>query len=56
MAILPRTLTTTDDMPYTAPASHVHALGPPQGPTYLSLGYTHSKLVNTNKIGDAHDA
>ena len=49
-------LTTTDAMPCTASASHAHALGPPQGPTYLPLGHTPSILVNTNNDRDAHDA
>ena len=40
----------------TMSASHAHALGPPQGPTYLSLGHTPYILVDNNNDGDAHDA
>ena len=43
-------------MPCTALASHVHAPGPLQGPSYPLLGRTPSTLVNTNSDGDAHDA
>ena len=55
-AMLPRTLISIDAMLCTASASHVHAPGPPQGPTYLPLGCTPSTLVNTNNVGDTHDA
>ena len=55
-AMLPRTLTSIDAMPCTASASHVHAPGPLQGPTYPPLGHTPSTLVNTNSDGDAHNA
>ena len=51
--MLPKTLTTTGAMPCTVSASHVHALGLPQGPTYLPLGHTPSILVDTNNDGDA---
>ena len=54
--MLPRTLTSIDATPCTASASHVHAPGPLQGPTYLPLGHTLSILVNTNNVGDAHNA
>ena len=40
----------------TALASHVHAPGPPQGPTYLHLGPYLSILASTNNSGVAHDA
>ena len=43
-------------MPCTASTSHVHATGPPQGPTYLPPGHTPSILVDTKRDGDAHDA
>ena len=43
-------------MPCTASTSHVHATGPPQGPTYLPPGHTLSILVDTKSDGDAHDA
>ena len=46
----------TDAMLCNALASHDHALGLPQGPTYLPLGYTLSISVNTNSIGDTHNA
>ena len=55
-AILPRTLTSIHAMPYTASASHVHAPGQLQGPTYLPLGLTLSIFINTNNFGDAHNA
>ena len=55
-AMLPRTLISIDAMSGTASVSHVHVLGPLQGPTYLPLGHTLSILVNTKNIGDAHDA
>ena len=42
-------------MPCTALASHVHAPGPPQGPTYLPLGHTPSILVGNKSDGDAHN-
>ena len=54
--MLPKTLISTEAMPCTASASHVYALGLPQGPIYLPVGYTLSILVNTNNNGDAHDA
>ena len=54
--MLPRTLISVDAMPCTVSASHGHAPGPPQEPTYLPLGYTLSILVNTNNVGDAHNA
>ena len=40
----------------TISESHAHALGPPQGPTYLPLGPTPSILVNTKNSGDTHNA
>ena len=55
-AMLLRTVTTTDAIPCTALASHLHILGLPQGPIYLPLGFTPSILVDTNNDGDAHDA
>ena len=55
-AMLPRTLSLIDAILCTASASHAHALGPPLGPTYLLLGHTPSILVNTNNVGDAHNA
>ena len=55
-ALLLKILTTTNAMPYTASKSHAHAVGPPQGLTYLPLGHTPSILLNTNNIGDAHNA
>ena len=55
-AMLPRTLTSIDATPCTALASHAHAPGLLQGPTYPLLGHTPSTLVNTNSDGDAHDA
>ena len=55
-AMLPRTLISIDATLCTASASHVHVPGPLQGPIYLPLGCTLSILVNTNNIGDAHDA
>ena len=54
--MLPRTLSSIDATLCTASASHAHALGPPLGPTYLPLGRTPSILVNTNNVGDAHNA
>ena len=54
--MLPRTPTTTDAMPCTAPESQEYALGLPQIPIYLPLGYNPSILVNTKNYGDAHDA
>ena len=56
MAMLPKTLTTTDSMPCTALVSHVHALNLPWGPICPLLGCTLSILTNTNSSGDAHDA
>ena len=53
---LPRTLTTTDTMPFTALASHAYTLGPPQGLICLPLGCTPCILVNTNNDRDTHDA
>ena len=56
-AMLPRThFISTDATFCTALASHVHTLGPPQGPTYLSLGHTLSILVSTNNVSNANDA
>ena len=55
-AMLPRTLSSIDAMLCTASASHVHALGPPLGPTCLPLGCTPSILASTNNVGDAHNA
>ena len=55
-AMLPGTLILTDAKPCTVSASHVHAPGAPQGPTYLSLGRTFSMLVDTRSDGDTHDA
>ena len=52
--MLPRTLTSADATLCTASVSHTHALGPPQGPTYLPLGRTLSILVSTNNVADAH--
>ena len=49
--MLPKTLILIDTMPCTASASHVHAPGLPQGPTYLPLGRTPSTLVNTRSAG-----
>ena len=54
--MLPKTLSSIDTTLCTASESHAHALGPPLGPTYLPLGHTPSILVNTNNVGDAHDA
>ena len=54
--MLPRALISTDAMLYTASASHVHALGSPQGPTYLPLGHTLSILIITNNGGNTHNA
>ena len=54
--MLPRALISADATPCTASASHAHALGPPQGPTYLPLGRTPSTLVDTNNVGDAYNA
>ena len=54
--MLPRTLISIGAMPCIVSESHVFALGLPQGPTYLPLGYTPSILVNTNNVGDAHNA
>ena len=54
--MLPRTLSSIDAMLYTASASHAHTLGLPLGPTYLPMGRNPSILVNTNNVGDAHDA
>ena len=53
-AMLPRTLISIDATPCIASASHAHALGPLQGPTYPLLGHTPSTLVNTNSDRDAH--
>ena len=55
-AMLPRTLSSIDATLCTASASHVHALGPPLGPTCLPLGHTPSILASTNNVGDVHDA
>ena len=55
-AMLPRKLITTDIMLCTMSVYYVNALSPPQGPTYLPLGYTLSILVNTENIRDAHNA
>ena len=55
-AMLPRTLSPIDATLFTASPSHVHALGLPLGPTYLPMGRTPSILVNSNNVGDAHDA
>ena len=54
--LLPGTLILADAMPCTSSASHVHALGPPQVPTYLPLGCNLSILAGTNNGGNAHDA
>ena len=54
--MLPRTFIATDAMPNTVSAFHVHALGWPQGPIDLPLGHTFSIFVNTNNVGDAHNA
>ena len=55
-AMLPRILISIDAMLCTASASHAHAPGLPQRPTYLPLGCTLSLLVSTNNAGDAHNA
>ena len=55
-AILPRTLILADVMLCTASASHVHAPGLPQRPTYLPLGHTLSILAGTNNGGNTHNA
>ena len=55
-AMLPKTLTKTDATPYTASASHVHALGLPQGPIYLPLGNNPFILSDANNDGDAYNA
>ena len=55
-AIFPRTLILADAMLCTASASHAHAPGPPQGPTYLPQGHTLSILAGTNNSGVTHDA
>ena len=55
-AMLPRTLSSIDATLCTASASHAHALDPPLGPLYLPMGRTPSILVNTNNVGNAHDA
>ena len=54
--MFPRILTLIDATLCTASASHAHAPGALQGPTYPPLGNTLSTLVNTNNDGDAHDA
>ena len=54
--MVPKTLTSTDSILFTVLASHMHALGLPQGPIYLPLGCTPSILENTNNNEDAHDA
>ena len=54
-ALLPGTLISADGMPCTASASHAHASGLPQGPTYLPPGHTPSILVDTKSDGDAYD-
>ena len=55
-AMLSRTLISIDATLCSASASHAHTPGPLQGPTYLPLGHSPSILVNTNNIGDAHNA
>ena len=55
-AMLLGTLILADTTPCTVSSSHAHALGVPQGPTYLPLGHTISILVGTNNIGNAHNA
>ena len=54
--MLPRTIISTDAMPYTASASHVHTTSTPQGPTYLPLDRNPSILVDTKSNGDTLDA
>ena len=54
--MLPKILTATDSMLCTVPASYVHALNLPWGPTHPLLSYTPSISINTNSAGDIHDA
>ena len=55
-AMLPGTLILPDAMPCTVSASHAHAPGPPQGPTYLPLGHILSILAGTNNGRNTHNA
>ena len=54
--MLPRILISTDATPCTVSASHAHAAGLPQGPTYFPQGHTPSILVDIKSDGAAHDA